>query len=115
MDNLAILAIALLAPIFFVALWCGVCWVLSLVGGWHRLAGTYRAEKPAMGESYRLQSGRVGPVSYNQCLRVQAAPDGFYLSVLFLFRPGHPTLFIPWNAVHHPEVKRILWQEGVKF
>jgi hypothetical protein len=32
-------------------------------------------------------------------LTVGADPSGLYLSVMFLFRIGHPPLFLPWHEV----------------
>jgi hypothetical protein len=36
---------------------------------------------------------------YHNCLTVGANPDGLYLAALFLFRVGHPPLFVPRTDV----------------
>ena len=36
---------------------------------------------------------------YRSVVRITAAHDVLYLSVLFLFRIGHPPLRIPWNEI----------------
>ncbi len=62
-----------------------------------------------------MQSGSVGRVSYRSCLTVHRSAEGLFLSVLLPFRPGHPPLFIPWNAVRNATSRRILWVERVAF
>ena len=37
--------------------------------------------------------------NYGNCLTVGAGYQGLYLSVLFLFRSGHPPLLIPWSDI----------------
>lgn len=41
----------------------------------------------------------MGPVSYRGVLTIHATPIGLFLSVMVLFRLGHPPLLIPWSAV----------------
>jgi hypothetical protein len=36
---------------------------------------------------------------YSSVIRMIAAEDALYLSVLFLFRVGHPPLCIPWDEI----------------
>jgi len=48
-------------------------------------------------------------MGYNNCITVGAHHEGLYLAVLFLFRPGHPPLFIPWRDVSVIE-KRIFFR-----
>ncbi|MDB6039888.1 MAG: hypothetical protein JWM99_3729 [Verrucomicrobiales bacterium] len=33
----------------------------------------------------------------------------------FLFRFGHPSLFIPWTAIHNAQEKKVLWGRYVRF
>jgi hypothetical protein len=35
--------------------------------------------------------------NYGGCLTVGSDAAGLYLAVMFLFRVGHPPLFIPWD------------------
>jgi hypothetical protein len=37
--------------------------------------------------------------NYNNCVTIGANFQGIHLSVLFLFRVGHPPIFIPWEDV----------------
>jgi len=91
----------------FVAMWVGICHVISLVGGWRELSSHYHAEHPFSGELFRFQSAQMrGRMNYNSCLTVGANVEGLYLSVLFVFRLGHPPLFIPWSDVSGTIEKR---------
>jgi hypothetical protein len=41
---------------------------------------------------------RLG-MNYGSCVNVGVNQNGLYLSVVFLFRLGHPPLFIPWPDI----------------
>ena len=116
MDKSALPTIFLaLFPFLFVGMWCGVVLLLSGIGGWGRLAQGFAANRRPNGRRLTTQSGKVGGVNYNSCLTVHVAEDGLYLSVMVLFRLGHPPLFIPWSSIHNRTVRRFLWIETVKF
>ena len=51
-------------------------------------------------------------VSYGNVIRMTAAEDALYISVLFLFRIGHPPLCIPWNKIKIART-RFLWMRFV--
>lgn len=88
---------------FFVAF--PLIWVFTLVaigrlGGWARLARQYPARPQAGGVRLRFRSGRMRyRTGYGGCLILGADPAGLHLSIFFLFRPGHPPLFVPWPEV----------------
>ncbi len=44
-------------------------------------------------------------------LTVGATPQGLYLSVVALFRPGHPPLLIDWSAVGPVTAGKSLWMD----
>jgi hypothetical protein len=85
--------------LFFVG-WAGVSYLLSMLGGWSRLAEYYRLESDFQGERWKFQSAsmRLG-VNYNNVLTIGVNSTGVLLEVLFLFRMGHPPLFIPWSDI----------------
>lgn len=86
--------------VYFIALWCFVCYSLSWIGGWHALAQRYRFEQDFVGEQWRFRSGKMRWIaSFGNCLTLGANSSGLYLAVLFLFRPGQPPLFIPWSEI----------------
>ncbi|MCA8831264.1 hypothetical protein [Hymenobacter pini] len=103
-------------PLGFVGFWAAICWVISL-NGWRQLAQHFRAhgEPPAKADSFWMQAAsmrEVGAVglgaSYRGVLNISCSPAGLGLSVLFLFRVGHPPLLIPWSAIGPVE-----WKQGL--
>jgi hypothetical protein len=96
-------------PVLFLGLfstvWCAVCVVMATIGGWRRLAESYRAIDEFDGERWRFRSARMGWVGYNNCLTFGVNATGLYLAVLFPFRLGHPPLLIPWSEIDVSEQK----------
>lgn len=87
-------------PVYFVALWCFVCVLVSYIGGWTALARGFRCRSIFVGERWRFQSAamRFG-AHYGNCLTVGGSDQGLYLSPMFLFRFMQPPLLIPWHEV----------------
>jgi hypothetical protein len=73
--------------------------LISRVGSWHRLAQKFPAAGPAEGRTFRLQTGMIGQARYRNALHVWLGPQGIRLDLPRIFRPGHPPLFLPWEAV----------------
>lgn len=86
-------------PFLLVGVWWLVCRLLSRVGGWHALGKAYRIANDYRGETREYQSARLGFVNYRAVLTVGADADGLFLDVFGIFKPGHPSLFIPWHDV----------------
>jgi hypothetical protein len=90
---------------FGVALWLCVLLILSLVGGWKRIADQFPASVSPVdeGRHFRFVWGTVGspslPIVYRACLFCTVSPAGLKVSVFPLFRFMHPPMFIPWSAV----------------
>lgn len=99
---------------FFVAFWCAICFVLSLIGGWHSLAQHYRLNGAFAGKRWHLRSGSLRLVNYGNCLTLGADSTGLFMSILFPFRIGHPPLHIPWSEVS-AESYRLFFFPRVKF
>ena len=99
--------------VFFVTLWCFICFVISAASGWHALSRRFRSQTEPYG-----QTRTAGPffygvkmrfrVGYGNTIRMIAAEDALYLSVLFFFRIGHPPLCIPWKEIKSGNTK-VLW------
>jgi hypothetical protein len=111
-------AAALLSDLIFaVAIWLGMSAILPLaafVGGWHRLADTYRARYDPQGQRYIFASvGIKGRLllgaHYSRCLTGYVSPYGTSLRIWLPFRFFHPPLFIPWRAVQTVEMRRWLF------
>ncbi len=64
------------------------------------MARFYLASQPPSGELIHpwAASMRWG-VNYNGLITIGVNSLGVYLSVFFLFRPGHPPLFIPFGEI----------------
>lgn len=105
-----VVGFAIVFPLF----WCGVIGLISAIGGWGKLARSYAADPERMREGvspgdkgiHHLVSGMIGIARYKSVLTVRPLPAGFYLSVMPLFRFGHPPLFLPWGAVLEREAVR---------
>lgn len=107
LDMILMVSIVVGAPLAFVGLWVGVCSLLAAVGGWRKLATRYRGVGP--GPSTVSTTGILGTVRYKGTLALGASPAGLDLSVMLLFRAGHPTLRIPWTDIRVEGEKRQLF------
>ncbi len=87
------------SPILFVGIWVFVSYLISVIGGWGALAKHYPAESTFSGEMFRRGSGRLGMGNYGGCLTLGTNVKGLYLAVAFIFRVGHPPLFVPWQDI----------------
>ncbi len=98
--------------VFVAALFLGISLVLSHVSGWGKLAIRYRRTGPVEGTTWSFQSVQFGKGfyqgHYGSCITVVANSEGLGLSVLPLFRPGHPPLFIPWSDICVQQKKQFL-------
>ena len=87
--------------------WCLILALLARVGGWSDLASRHRADsRPTAGETVYFLGGSSSSVSYRNTLILTAAPEGVYLRNMFLFRPFHPPLRLPWAGVQALERRK---------
>ena len=102
--------------LFFIALWICVCKLISVFGGWKTLSQDYQANSAFDGQKLWLKSVAMSRwTSYNSCVNIGTNKYGLYLSVLFIFRVGHPPLFIPWTDISTEATTRRLLPDVVKF
>ena len=86
------------------AVFCFVSFLSSVLSGWHTLSKRFRAESEPYGAT---RSAGPFPYTvytrywshYSFIIRMTAAEDALYLSVLLILRIGHPPLRIPWNEI----------------
>lgn len=104
-----------LFPLAFATLWCTISFLLGLFSGWQRLALEYATDQPPHGTAFSWQSGYVGFVGYRNCLNIHVAPEGMFLSVVWLFRLGHRTVLFPWAAIHDLEERNFPWHRLTRF
>ena len=86
---------------FCVLVWWGISLFYGRLTGWSTLGRAYRAHRPLPTQRWRHQSAAVRWMltSYRHGVTFGADGEGLYMSVMFLLRPGHPALFIPWSDV----------------
>lgn len=99
------------------ALWCVICLFISFLGGWHSLSRRFKKQSDPYGETKSARFTFLGVkmrfgVKYDNVIRITAAEDALFLSVLFFFRIGHPQLRIPWNEIQFSSTK-FLWMKFV--
>lgn len=102
-------------PIAFVLVWSGVTLILSAIGGWKRIAAAFPGRDGLDGRRHRRVTGMVGWVSYRAVLTVTVTPEGIGITVLPVFKAGHPPLFLPWSAIRNPQRRSWLVFEAVSF
>lgn len=85
------------------------------MGGWYSLSGRFRAQAAPYGETKTAGPLFYGVkmrfrVNYGNVIRLTAAKDALYISILFLFRVGHPPLCIPWTEIRFGRTKFLWWR-----
>lgn len=113
---LLVALIILVWPIFFVALWSAIVAMMSLVSGWRRLARVYRTiEPPAGGKTTRSVTGMVGAARYKRVLTIATDDRGMFVTISWIFRMGHPSLFIPWRDIHNARKMNLFYWQFIAF
>ena len=100
----------LIIVIIFIAFWCAIGYFVSFLTGWLALARRFKKQSEPYGE---IRS--AGPFfytvymrfwgHYSSVIRLTAASDALYVSILFPFRIGHPPLRIPWDEIRFGRTK----------
>lgn len=99
-------------PIFFIGLWMGVTFILSLLG-WRKLQKEFKYAGTPHGSRIGIISARIGWTDYNNCLVLRTTNEGMFLNVLIFFRLFHPPLFIPWKAIRSVKFEQFLFIKTV--
>ena len=86
--------------IFFLVLWLLLNLIISRLTGWARMAAHYPVIGAFTGKIWRFQTitTRRG-MGYKGSANVGADSRGLHLSLFFIFRFGHPPLFVPWRDI----------------
>jgi hypothetical protein len=92
------------------AFWSLMGLFASWLTGWAALARRFRSQSEPYGDVRT-----VGPwllavymrywMHYSGIVKMTAAADALYLSIMFLFRAGHPPLRIPWSEIKFTRTK----------
>jgi hypothetical protein len=104
------LAVPFGIAIGLIALWCAIGYLVSFFTGWLALARRFKKQSEPYGEIrsagpffYSIYMRWWG--HYSSVIRLTAASDALYASVLFLLRVGHPPLRIPWDEIRFGRTK----------
>jgi hypothetical protein len=86
----------LIIPFWFVSGYIG-----AYFSGWMMLARVYKKDpdKHSNGKTQLLSLFGSGLLNYGNCVFISADVDGLYLSMIFFFRAGYDSLFIPWSDI----------------
>ncbi|MGJ8656747.1 MAG: hypothetical protein ACSHX6_09865 [Akkermansiaceae bacterium] len=103
------LYLIILIPTLMIGFWCFVCFILSFVGGWGRMAKRYPSNNLPTGDRFTSRSLKVGLTNYNRCLTIHANQEGIHLAIWLIFRPGHPPIFLPWSELKNQRPSSFLW------
>src|SRR5262245_49083734 len=82
------------------AFWGGLLALLGKLSGWTALAAKFHCDPWPEGRTFRMQSIKFNWADYNGGVTIRVCPEGLGLAIWRLFRFGHPSLFIPWSALH---------------
>ena len=80
------------------------------MGGWKDLSEYYRTEEQFRGKNWYFQSLKLGIVNYNSCVTFGLNETSIFLSVLPIFRIGHPPLLIPLKELQGTEYKGLFFK-----
>jgi hypothetical protein len=100
MGGALLMLLCVILPLGWLVIWCGVTWLIGLSAGWGRLARRFRDTglEPVAYEGVRVMW--VGWSRYRRTASVGISAGGLHLRVPWMFRCGHPPLFIPWGDLH---------------
>lgn len=107
-------AILTVFPVAFIAIWCGVLWLLSRMSGWNELAGAYGYIGEIRGESRSFQSASIGYrswflVRFRSCLGVTVDSGMLIVKPWFIFGVFQPPIAIPLDDLVQRERKMLFW------
>src|SRR4030042_3807124 len=95
----------------FFCLWALIIKMVSLAGGWTKLAAYYQSDKQFPAKIYRCQYGRMkAGVQYKSSLDVGMDASGLYLRQFIFFRLFHKPLFIPWGHINPKRIENRLFK-----
>jgi hypothetical protein len=103
-------------PLAFGALWIFITRLMSFIGGWDRVGQHFAAPKGRPdGRMLRRVTGMFGIARYKAVLTVITTAGGIYIENRTVFRPGHPPLFIPFEAIRNAKKQTLFFWEYVAF
>lgn len=91
-------------PILFVSIWFVVSFMWGILSGWMKISRIYKKPKNLKFKgkwlvSNSFKSGLLFMSGYHRIVMFGVSDEGLFIKMMFLFRIGHPPLFIPWNKI----------------
>ena len=99
-------AFVLLFPVW----WAFVCWLIAVLDGWQKLANRYE-DHQVPDDMHRVSSAKLAWSGYKNVLKIGSSPRGLHLAVIWLFRPGHRPMCVPWDQVEDLGTKKLIFLE----
>ena len=104
-----------LFPVFFAAVWLGVCAVTAYVSRWPALAAHFRAAGRPEGQFVKGPVRGMGWANENGVTHLVVSAAGLYLYANPLFRFGRPPLLLPWERVSFVRERQFLTRRFYEF
>ena len=109
--GLLLFLVALFAAVFSIA-----GFVSSMLAGWYALSKRFRALSEPCGPTKSAGPFAYGVkmrwTNYANVVRLVAAEDALYISIVFPLRFSHPPLRVPWQEIKLGRTK-VLWRRYV--
>lgn len=85
----------------FVLFWGGILYILGFK--WRKLAAVYGAQNmqqiPVEAEKRYVSYFSMGWTQYKGSIKLWATSQGIFLKPIWIFKMGHPLIFIPWQDI----------------
>jgi len=111
-ESFFVLFIIFVCVDLFIAIWLGMLFLISRLGGWSKLYKAYkfpdRVQKPFL--TRKFQSMQIGLSNYNGVMTLSYHPEGLGVEVMILFRFQHPKILIPWREIKLKEKSKSLFK-----
>ena len=98
-----------LVAVAFPTFWIGCLYGMARIGPWRSLALEYPAVDLPSGSTYWFVSLQSGGFTYSNCLFAIASQEYLTLKPLLPFRPFHPAITLPREAVTDVESSNGFW------
>ncbi|MBU1043138.1 MAG: hypothetical protein KJ915_01915 [Candidatus Omnitrophica bacterium] len=92
----------------FITVWIGVSALISLIGGWYRIAKQFplTAGNVDIINSFSWQSLNLNRrCSYRSCVNIKIIDKGLIISTAFIFAVLHSPIFLAWDSMSDLEYK----------
>ncbi|MFT6398960.1 MAG: hypothetical protein ACJAYU_003722 [Bradymonadia bacterium] len=94
----------------FSLLWCGVVFITAALSGWRNLGERFQTAAEPPGGAQTV-GARLGWANYTHAMRLGWDHEGYlHMSVLGIFKVGHPNLRIPAEAIQEERKSGLLGQ-----